>query len=558
VQTRIAHHPTDRNKARWKAVTLLALIGFWLFSGITGRDPWKPDELTYVGILQHVAQGRDLVWWPRVGGSVVPGELALIHWATLPVAWLTSAWLELHEAARLATILWTASAIAALATATRHWSGGHISWLTAVLVIGCLGLYDRAHSYLPDVALFAAIAWAIAGSALLPDRSRIGVALITGAIVVAAAARGLHGFLLVVVPLAVLMAAPVLSAHRASLVRSLLLGASVCGVLAWGLWQADPAAFQQFLADGAGIQRGGRERLAPFFYGTTLLWFAWPVWPVAVWLVVLRGRGFYGGWQRAEVIVPAVFFLCGFVLLCVTSDAKAAFLLSLLPPLVVLAAFGVDTIKRTWYGLIDWFGILVLGLTALVTVLVSSALYLKWPPNLAQWMTRYVPNFQDAPPWMGYAVALIAFVIWLALIQPAQQHARRAFINWAGCVTFLWVVVQALLIRPADYISSYRATFERLLGEVPVNACVSALAVPSGQTAMLAYHGARPIRSAATAATVDCPFVVVLRDRGGPEPTIDRRWQMLASAARPGDNSERYTLYRNPAAPIVTQSPGRS
>jgi len=552
MQTRIAHQPTDRNKARWKAVALLALIGFWLFSGITGRDPWKPDELTYVGILYELARSPDWLWWPRIGEAPVSDELILIHWLTLPIVWLTASALELHSAARLVSILWTGSAIAAIALACRRWSGGHISYLAAILTIGCLGLYDRAHSYLPDVAVFAAAAWVIYGTSLLPDRPRLAVAVLTTALVVSAAARGAHGFLLIAVPLAIMMAAPVLSAYRASLLRSLLLGTSICGLLAWALWQADTTAFGEFVRDGAGIERSGRDRFAPLFYLWTLLWFAWPVWPVAIWLVSLRGRGFYGGWSRAEVVVPLALFVPGYLLLCVMSDAKAAYLLPLLPPLIVLAAFGVDTVRRTWYGMIDWFGILVLGLTALATVIVSSALYLKWPPNLAHWMTRYVPDFTAHPPWIGYGVALIAFVIWLALIQPAQQHSRRAFINWAGCVTFLWVVVQALLIAPANHISSYRATFQRLTAETATNECIASVDLPPGQTGMLAYHTARRVVTVNDPASVVCPWAVVLRDRGAAPPSIGSDWTPFTSASRPGDNAERYTLYRVPSRAAKT------
>ncbi|MCS6995763.1 MAG: hypothetical protein NZ533_02205 [Casimicrobiaceae bacterium] len=544
------HGPTDLHKPLWKAAALLALIAFWLFSGITGRDPWKPDELTYIGILHQGVSAGDLPWWPRVGGLLVPGELGLIHWPTAVLAQLTVPWLALHEAARLGSVLWCASGIAALSLAASRWSGGHISYLAAILTIGCLGLYDRAHSYLPDVPLFAAVAWALYGCALLPDRPRRAVALLVAALVVAALARGVHGALLIAVPLALLAFAPVLSSHRASLVRSLLLGVSLCALMAWALWQADPSAFEQFLRDGAGIQRSSRQRFAPLFYTVTLLWFAWPVWPVALWFVILRLRGFYGGWQRAEWLAPVTFLATDFVLLCITSDAKAAFLLPLLPPLVLMAAFGVDTVRRTWYALIDWFGILVLGLTALAAVIVASALYLKWPPMIAQWLTRYVPDYSAPTPWLGYAVVLLAFVIWIVLIQPAQQHSRRAFVNWAGCVTFLWIVVQALLIAPADYISSYRGTFERLTAGVEPGACLLAVALPPGQAAMLSYHTGRTVWMAGAQAHA-CPYAVVLRDRGAPPPTIGADWQALASAARPGDNSERYTIYRVPPTPAA-------
>ena len=86
-------------------------------------------------------------------------------------------------------------------------------------------------------------------------------------------------------------------------------------------------------------------------------------------------------------------------------------------------------------------------------------------------------------------MALIAFVIWIALIQPAHQHARRAMINWAGCVTFLWIVAQALLISPANHIMSYRGVFSALDGKWPKSGCVNSVELSTSQAANAAISG---------------------------------------------------------------------
>ncbi len=545
---RIAHTPTDRQKAPLKALGLFALMGFWLFSGIVGRDPWKPDEPTYVGILHALSTGSGEGFWrAQVVDVAMPGELIFVHWLSLPLVWLTSTalpWLQLHEAARLVSVLWTALGIAAIAFSCRIWSGGHISYLAAILAIGCLGLYDRAHSYLPEIVLFAAVALAIHATAWLPDRAGWASLLLALAMLLAAMARGALGLLLILAPILVLMFAPVISAYRAALLRALIFAAVLVGVLAWGLSQANPQAWADYLNEGAGLQWGRSSRFAPWFYLTTLLWFAWPVWPVAIWLLSLRGRGFYGGWQRAEVVVPTVFAASGLSVLMLASEGRTALLLAILPPLIILAAFGVDTLKRTWYALIDWFGILVLGLTALAAVVVSSAIYLQWPPFIAQWMSRYVPGYTAPMPWGGYGVALLAFLIWIVLIHPAQQHSRRAFINWAGCVTFLWIVVQALLLAPADYISSYRQSFQKLVELVPPQACIEALDWPPGALAMLAYHTQADVRTLPAGKPATCPYVIVLRSKDRSPASADPAWMKLGEITRPGDNSERFTLYR--------------
>ena len=139
----INHQPTDLNKTRWKAVALFALIGLWLLSGIVGREPWKPDPV-YLGILQTLLDqmasgGRD--WWtPTVAGVAQENEIILIHWLNAPVVLLAKMLLPLHEAARVSSVIWTGLGITAIALAAKRWSGGHISFLAAIITIGCIGL----------------------------------------------------------------------------------------------------------------------------------------------------------------------------------------------------------------------------------------------------------------------------------------------------------------------------------------------------------------------------------------------------------------------------------
>jgi len=557
MQPRIKHQPTDRDKARWKAIALCALIGFWLLSGLIGRDPWKPDEPVYIGILQslleQVASGGRHWWTALVAGEAQDGEAILIHWINAPIVLLANNFLPLHEAARISSALWTALGIGALALAARRWSGGHISYLAAIVCIGCIGLYDRAHTYIPDIAVFAAISFALYGCAELATHPRRATALLTAAIVIAFAARSVLGFVTVALPVTLLCFAPVFSMYRVALVRALLFATVICAFWLVAFALRDSAGFDSWIDADFGLKLEDRGRFGPTFYLGTLLWFAWPAWPIAVWLLTLRIRGFEGGWQRGEVVAPVVFVTSAFFAISALTDPRVIHMLYMLPPLVILAAFGVDTLKRTWYALIDWFGILVLGITAIVVVLVASAIYFGWPPMIAQRVMGYVPGFKGELPWLGYGAALIAFVIWIALIQPAHQHARRALINWAGCVTFLWVVAQALLIAPANHINSYRGVMSELAQHWPRSGCVSSVDLSTSQAAMLAYHGGRRTEPVDAAVDASCDYVLLQRYRGQPIPLPDPEYTLRFRGNRPGDNAEAFELYeKTDKAPKAT------
>lgn len=550
---RISHNPTDRDKTPWKRVALLALFAIWLLTGWLGRDPWKPDEPIYVGILHGMLTSGD--WWStQIGGHTLEGETPFIHWINAAITWLPRQFFPLHEAARFASIAWTAIAASAIALAAKRWSAGHISYLAAIIFFGCLGLYDRAHSYVPEISLVAAVSMALYALSALNDRGARATAVLVISAVLAFMSHGALGGLLIAIPTFLLAFAPVLSAHRVALFRAVGFSAVAIALLTLAYAQRAPEAFATWWNSGAGLVLENRNRIAPQAYISTLLWFAWPAWPIAVWTLVLRGRGFAGGWARAEIVGPAVWLITTFALLNLLADQRTIFTLFFLPPLAILAAFGVDTIRRTWYAMIDWFGILVLGIASVGVFLVSLALYLKWPPNLAKWAEKFVPNFSGELPWIGYIVALIAFLIWIALVQPAHQHARRALINWTGCVTFIWVVTQALLLVPANFVSSHRGVLTALSEKWPTAGCVDAIEFPVSHIAMLDYMVGRRIEPIDEINEASCDHLLLVRNRGDAHPVDTRGYDTVFSGARPGDRSEKIELLRRTAASAESKS----
>ena len=544
MQPRINHQPTDRDKTPWKRVALFALIAIWLFSGLIGRDPWKPDEPMFLGVLHSMFSLGGNAWWsPESAGSLFEGETPFIHWFNALIAHLPSLFLPLHEAARFSSAFWASLAITFTALACKRWSGGHISYLAAIMTIGCAGLYDRAHVYIPEVAVFAAVAMALYGAAELAQRPRRATLALTAAIIIAFMARSALGFTIIALPITLLAFAPVYSMHRIALFRAVFFGAVVCGLLAFAFAKKAPLAFTAWIESGAGFSFEDREQIGPQAYLPTLLWFAWPVWPIAIWLVSLRARGFAGGWQRGEVIAPAVFLITALFVASILAEPRTTHALFFLPSFVVLAAFGVDTLKRAWYAMIDWFGILVLGCATVGVVIVSFTLYFKWPPAIAQWAERFVPQFRGELPWFGYGVALLAFFIWIALIQPAHQHSRRALINWAGCVTFLWVVAQALLAVPADYVVSYRSVFTNISKAWPAAGCVNSIELSGSQAALLRYFAGRSTVPVDELSEVTCDHLLIQHWQCDEPKPLQSEYSLVAQSHRPGDSSESHALY---------------
>jgi hypothetical protein len=108
-------------------------------------------------------------------------------------------------------------------------------------------------------------------------------------------------------------------------------------------------------------------------------------------------------------------------------------------------------------------------------------------------------------------------------------------------VTLLWGTFATLWLPWADYIRSYRGVAEQLRGALPADpGCVAREGVGAPQRAALSYHaGLRMVADAAK-----CRYLVVqggLREERGARGAV---WARIGEFARPGDNSERYRLYR--------------
>ncbi|MFD2449670.1 ArnT family glycosyltransferase [Vogesella fluminis] len=120
---------SDSSPSRLPAATekpwLLLLLTFaWLWPGILGHTPWKPDEPYVTAVVQHMLAGGP--WWlPAIDGQAYLDSAPLYYWVATLFARLLSPWLlSLHDAARLATPLFMAIGLAFAGGVGRELIGG--------------------------------------------------------------------------------------------------------------------------------------------------------------------------------------------------------------------------------------------------------------------------------------------------------------------------------------------------------------------------------------------------------------------------------------------------
>ena len=552
---------------RWGLVALCLL---YILPGILRRDPWKSDDAAGFGIMWTMAHGSLADWLaPNIVGLPMPQEGPLAFWIGAILikllGWLTGDAL----AARLSTLVFFA--IGALAVwRTAYVLGrrseaqplqlafggqpaprdyGRVLGDGALLIyIACLGLLLLSHETAAPALHVALVATSFYAATCLFDKptsiAATGLGVSLGLLVLA---RGWT------IPLALALALLLLAAicYRNTLWRQLMitLPLAMALPLAWALAHQWQHPFGLNLIDNwqrwnDGLLAMPSLRVAGFM-AKAMVWFTWPAWPIAAWSVF--------AWRRQaglHIQLPAIGFVA-LLLVCLCSpNPEGADLLSLLPPLAILAAFGLPTLKRGAINAVDWFSVMTLTAIAAFIWLGWIAKQTGWPAQLAKNAFKLAPGFKPEFNLIAFLIALTATIGWILLLR--WRLARRPSVLWravvlsTGGVILCWLLLMTLWLPWLNYGKSYAGVAEQIATNLPNNyRCVATRDLGPAQRASFAYLG--NVKFAGIGKT-DCDYLLVqddgLRRRGGNLKKIDGNLQLLWQGHRLSDRNEWFRLFK--------------
>jgi 4-amino-4-deoxy-L-arabinose transferase-like glycosyltransferase len=520
----------------------------WIVPGLVAHDPWKPDEAHTFGVVYELLRGGSWIEL-RLAGEPFLDDPPLYHLSAAASAAAFSAWLPLHDAARLATGFWIALVLAFCGLTARELCGRGSSVPAVLLLLGSVGLAVRGHQMIADVAALAGFAAAYFGLALaLRRRSWGGFWLGTGAGVVFLA---LGLFELLTVALIALAAGAACAAWRTRhyvVTLSAALVAALPWIAIWPLllYARDPAQFARWLqADPASALLAGDG--AALYYLGILPWYAWPLWPLALWALWRAGRE---AAARPEIALPLAGFIVTLFALAASPDAREIHALPLLLPLALLAAPALPALRRgaanAWY----WFS--VMGFTFFIAVawFYWAGLELGAPARLHAHLHRiqpgYEPGFRGLPFALGCAYTLGWFaVLWALRRAPGRPPLpERPAVAWAAGITAIWGLLAILFIGWIDTGKSYRSMIVSMQKALPAHyRCIASQGLGEPQRAMLHYiAGIVTERAEVATRRRDCDLLLV-QGRAGEDGAPAGRWRRIWEGARPGDKIERYGLY---------------
>lgn len=524
---------------------VIVLCTLWTLLGLVGHDPWKSDEAYNFGLVYSILQGSDWVI-PRLAGEPFMEKPPLYYLTSAALAKLLSGWLPLHDGARLASGLYMGLALIFTGMTARELWGRGYGRISVLIMIACLGLVVRTHQIITDTALLAGVALALYGLALAPRRPVIAGIIIGSGMGIGFMSKGLFEPGVIAITA---LSLPLLSQTWRSRGYALCLAITFIAALPWLtiwpllLYQRAPELFSEWLwANNLNLLTSTTPLFAsdePGYYFTILLWFAWPALPLALW--TLWRHNWKEGFIPA-IALPLTAFLVILLVLSTAGMTQDVYALPLLPPLAILAATAVNSLRRGAANSLDWFSVMTFSLFAGLLWLGWVATLTGHPVEVAHWFDKRQPGYIVHFNGLALFLSIALSATWLAVIARMKRGALRGIVNSALGITMAWGLLATIWLPWLDADKSYRAVFTSLQNNLPPNFnCISSKQLGEPQRALLHYFaGTITLRE-----EIDdnhCELKLIqsganLQEQPGPG------WKLIWQGHRHGNNPELYSLF---------------
>ena len=517
---------------------LIVLCFIWIFLGLVGHQPWKPNESTTISIVKAMLSGEHLIDPIPVAEKIIKNP-PLYYLSAAVLAKTLSPILDMHDAARIVSGFWMALTLLVTGMIGRELWGEGFGRQTTFIMLSSIGLIATAHLLMPEVSALSGSAMAFYGLALAKRRPFRASVLIGTGIGISFMSTGL---VTAAISLLTALLLPLLFKAWRSKSYAIVLGLASISVAPWiFLWpflisHISPSALIDWWHTQ--IQFTQFNHLYTL---RTLCWFAWPALPIACW----------GLWRfRSTLFVKPKFqliisnLIIAFIIIGLKSKNSDASVLTLLIPLVVMASGSAETLKRGAAGALNWFGLILFGLMGVLILLGWIAIMTGHPAKLSARMhiLSGLPEAHINIP--ALIIAVFVTVIWAITIN-AKRSNRAAVTDWAVGITMAWSLLMALWLPMIDSAKSYQEVMLNLQNALPVkHTCINSIGFGEPQRALLNYYTNLNVLPIRKSSELGCDLYLIQEDKTHEQIIPGQDWKLIWKGKRAADRYEKFRLYQ--------------
>ncbi|OTA19863.1 dolichyl-phosphate-mannose-protein mannosyltransferase family protein [Xenorhabdus beddingii] len=542
---------------------LLLFVTFtllYLLPGVYGHTPWKQDENYSFGIIQTMYETGDWLVTMNAGQPFME-KPPLYYWTATSFVHLLSPWLPMHDAARTATLFFSAInfsffiLLSRRVLNVRNFTDNRI-WIAFALYASAPGLIRHSHDMFTDTALITGTTLGLYGLLGLIKNEKTPYSclwLIMGT-AITLLSKGI--FIPGLLWLCLLLAPIFLKGCRT---KQYWLSALTSGVIAlvlilpWPVmlliehpdlfkiwfWDNNIGRFLGFSVEDLGAR--GNLTMIP----EAVLLFALPSGILAFIFILMN---------PIKALSDEHYFLCssfvvlGIILLQISASGRALYLLPFIAPMAILATEVFIKLPKVIYKSLTLFSS---TLWSVLMLFLWGCYLLSLSPDDKHWLSplgRWLPmSYQMHFSGFIVAIAALITVIWIAKSGfLSQSPALRAAQHWVLGIATVWGLVFTLFIGWIDYAKGYQDAFldlkQKLAGVYQVNDCMASYNIGESEAPMLYYYAHILHQQQNTFDTPKkCDWLIVLSKEMAPAP---KGMVLFWHGHRPDEDRENLVVYK--------------
>ena len=551
---------------------MVALTLIYALSGLFQHDPWKNDDAEGFGVMWMLAHGQVQDWlFPHISGRNILVGTPLPYWlGALSIYYLGPIIGEIN-AARLisglcfvgtALIIWYSTYLLARRSEVQPMAfafggepspkefGKTIADGALLIFLACIGLAIRVHEASPLVVELLGVSLLLYGTMRGLDKPKQG-GLIAG---IALGIIALSGNLWTCLFLYLVSLYSFYLRRKQNIVAwstplFLCLSAILCvWPLLWILGDANSSQVQEAQKVWWGVfQFKSFITLNTFEFFTINFWsYTWPVWPLCFWSFYIWAKNGRQGLNTTHLTIPGSILVTEIILFLFNQDLSERYLMLLIPPMAIVAAFGLPFLRRGLISFIDWLSLLSFTLVAGFIWIIWFAKLTGYPRVTADNVTRYLPGFVAQFHLVDLIIALIITSIWILIVRWRMSRAPkviwRCLVISSSGTTLMWVLLMTLWLPTINYAKTYKPVAQRFAKALPNNfKCIDSSFLGDAQLASFVYFTGLPLED-----NPECDFMLTHSSEEAKASAIlnQQRISLIWEDRRDSDKDERLKLYK--------------